>query len=219
VDKKSWVIKRNKRKCAVCKYEWSPQKLPLQISRSDWKHLIRYFLEFETVNSIVKKMNLGRGQVLRAYGIISDNPIASLNGVYGLVYHNERVYGRLLSGQTGQDLEKIMNESAGKIITWSPVLDRYTGVITKTRLYYLNHEGKSVFGSPHLVCYSIWVGLKILIAAKHGIRREWLPVYIGEVIWRSNFDKLSTISQRRRIFSLIQAGKYKIEGKSLNPRQ
>jgi hypothetical protein len=257
--KKSWVIRRNKRKCAVCKYEWPLKKFPLQISRSEWPRLIQHYLEVETVKSIVNKMKLGRGQVLRACGIIrtvmtldtpgeiteifsgsqspekifighfesyyfkkrqifaSSNPIASLNGVYALVYHNERVYGRLISEQTYKELEKIMNESAGKIIPWSPVLDRYTGVITKTRLYYFNHEEESRVDIPHMVCYSIWVDLKILIAAKHGIRREWLPLYIGEIIWRHNFDKLNTISQRKRILSLIQAGEYKIEGKSLIP--
>jgi hypothetical protein len=257
--KKSWVIRRNKRKCTLCKYEWLPQKLPLQISRSEWQLLIQYFLENETVKSIVKKMILGRGQVLRAFGIIrtvmsldtpgeltaifsgsqstekvfighfesyylknrkiftSSNPIAGLNGVCALVCHNERVWGRLISGQTGKDLEKIMNESAGETIPWSPVLDRYTAVITKTRLYYFNHEGKSEGFIPQIVCHSIWVDLKILIAAKHGIRRERLPLYIGEVIWRHNFDKLNTISQRKRILSLIQSREYKIEGKSLIP--
>jgi hypothetical protein len=247
------MIRRNKRKCTVCKYEWSLQKLPLQISPSQWRHLIQYFLEYETVNAVVSKKNLGRGQVLRAFGIIrtvisldipdeltsnvsgsqlpekvyisyfdryklktrqifaSSNPIVSLNGVYALVYRNEKIWGRLISGQTAKDLEKMINESAGKIIPWSSILDKYTGVITKTRLYYFNYEGKEGGGTPQVTCYSIWVGLKILIAMKHGIRRERLPLYLGEVIWRSNFSKLNAISQRKRILSLIVARGYKKE--------
>jgi hypothetical protein len=258
-NKKSWVIRRNKRKCTTCKYEWPLQKLPLQISRSEWRLLIQYFLESETVNAIVKKMNLGRGQVLRAFGIIrtvinldtpsgltaafsgyqptktvfisyferyflktrqifaSCNPIVSLNGVYALVYRDERIWGRLISGQTAKDLEKMMNKSAGKIIPCPSILDGYTGVITKTRLYCFNHEGKKEGGIPQSACHSIWVGLKKLIAAKHGIRKESLPLYLGEVIWRHNFDKLDAISQRKRILSLIQAREYKIKGKSLIP--
>ena len=259
-NNKSWVIRRHKRKCTVCKYEWTPQKLPLQIGRSKWQHLIQYFLKFKTVNGIVKKMNLRRGQVLRAFGIIrtvinldtpgeltenfsgcqspekvyircfesyrlknrqiftSSNPIVSLNGVYALVYRNERIWGRLITGQTAKGLEKMLNESASKEISWSSILDGYTGVITKTRLYYFNYKEKSEGIIPQLVCYSIWVELKKLIAAKHGIRKERLPFYLGEVIWRSNFEKLNAISQRKRILSLIQARDYKIKGKSLIPK-
>jgi hypothetical protein len=251
------MIRRNKRRCTVCKYEWSHQKLPLQISRSEWRHLIQYFLEYETVNAVVSKKNLGRGQVLRAFGIIrtvisldipdeltsnvsgsqspekvyigyfdrydlktrqifaSSNPIVSLNGVYALVYRNEKIRGRLISGQTAKDLEKIINESAGKTIPWSSILDRYTGVITQTRLYYFNYEGEPTGHIPQLVCHSIWVEIKKLIAAKHGIRKEWLPLYLGEVIWRSNFAELNTISQRKRILSLIQVREYKTKRKSL----
>jgi len=245
-NKKSWSVRRNKRKCAACKYEWSPQKLPLQLSRSQWRYLIRQFLVSETVAATANKKHLGRGQVFRTFDIIgtvmssdipgeptaippgsqapervyvgyferyeinrrqkftSRNPIASLNGVYTLIYRDEKVWGSLISGQSGEDLEKILNESAGKVIPWSALLDRYTGVITKTRLYYFNHEGKREGGMPALVCFSIWCGLKELIAAKHGIRRERLPLYLGEIIWRSNFKDLSDILPRKRIFSLIK---------------
>ena len=66
-----------------------------------------------------------------------------------------------------------------------------------------------------MTCHSIWVELKILIAMKHGIRRERLPLYLGEVIWRSNFSELNAISQRKRILSLIQVREYKTKRKSL----
>lgn len=245
-NNKSWLVRRHKRKCAACKYEWSPQKLPLQLSRSQWRYLIRQFLVSETIAATANKKHLGRGQVLRAFGIIrtvmsfdtpgeltaippgsqapervyvgyfehyeinrrqkftSRNPIASLNGVYALIYRDEKVWGSLISGQSGEDLEKILNESADKVIHWSPLLDRYTGVITKARLYWFNYEGKPKVGMPALVCFSIWCGLKELIAAKHGIRRERLLLYLGEIIWRSNFEDHNDILPRKRIFSLIQ---------------
>ena len=252
-NKKSWGIRRNKRKCADCKYEWLPQKLLLQINRSKWRQLIRHFLASETVDYSVRKMHLGRGRILRAYSIIrtalsldipaeltaispdsqspesvyivclehyqlkrkqkltSRNPIASLNGIYALLYRNGRFRGELISGQTGSDLEKLLNESAGKTIPWPAILDRYTGVITKTRLYYFRHNGKSQ--NDFFYCHGICVNLKELIAKKHGIRRERLPLYLGEIIWRWNYDELNPIAQRRRILSLIQDKRYQTKRK------
>ena len=255
-NNKSWSIRRNKRKCAACKYEWPPQKLPLQISRKQWRQLIRHFLASETIDFTVKKVNLGRGQVLRAFGIIRTalrldipaeltaispdsqppesvyivhlehyhqlekkkkltgrNPIASLNGVYALVSRNEKAWGQLISGQTGRDLEKILKDSAEKTIPWSPILDRYTGVITKTRLYFLNFDKKSGGRNFEWVCYSIWVHLKEFIAEKHGIRREQLPLYMAEIIWRYNYDELDIISQGKRILSLLQDRRYQTKRK------
>ena len=78
----------------------------------------------------------------------SKNPIASLNGVYALVYRNKKIWGKLISGPAAEDLEKMMNESAGKTIPWSSILDGYAGVITKKRLYYLNMKGKQKMALP-----------------------------------------------------------------------
>jgi hypothetical protein len=111
----------------------------------------------------------------------------------------------------------MMNESAGKIIPWSSILDGYTGVITKTRLYYFNYEGKLGGGIPQDVCRSIWVGVKELIAAKHGIRGEQLPLYLGEIIWRINFKIYKATFQKKRILSQIQDWQYKIKVKSSIP--
>jgi len=61
--------------------------------------------------------------------VASSNPIVSLNGVYALVYRNERIWGRLITGQTAKGLEKMLNESASKEISWSSILDGYTGLI------------------------------------------------------------------------------------------
>ncbi len=255
-NKNSWAVRRHKRKCATCKYEWQPQKLPLQISRVAWQRLIRRFLAWETVAANAKEIKLGRGQVLRAFGIIRTamsldtpgelpvisngsrepalvyigqfdnylvgrktiytdrNPIASLDGVCVLVYQNNRVWGRLISGKTGKDLEKIMETSAHSTISWSPILDGYTAVITKTHLYLLNHEGKPQGSIPEIVCHTIWANLKTIIAEKHGVRREQLLLYLGEVIWRSNFEALGPIEQEKRILSRLQEKLYKTKATS-----
>jgi hypothetical protein len=225
--------------------------LPLHINRFQWQQLVLHFLKLETVNHIANKMDLGRGQVLQAFGIsrtamtldtpiepiaissgskapekvyvhhhekyhlkerppkiTSRNPIASLNGVYTLIYRNKKVRGKLISGQAGITLEKMLNKSAGKTILWSTILAGYIGIITKTHLYCLNDAGRPEYDISSQVCYPIWVRLKELIAKKHGIRREQLPLYLGEIIWRWNFKKLNMISQRKRILSLIQESQY-----------
>jgi hypothetical protein len=69
-NKKSWLVRRNKQKCTACKYEWRPQKLPLQIRREQWDFLIPQFISGNTVNATVNQSELGQGQVLRAFNLI-----------------------------------------------------------------------------------------------------------------------------------------------------
>jgi hypothetical protein len=45
--------------------------------------------------------------------------------------------------------------------------------------------------------------LKRKLAAKGGIRREKLPFYLGEYVWRYNHRKLSLKEQENRLFNLI----------------
>jgi transposase-like protein len=48
-----------------------------------------------------------------------------------------------------------------------------------------------------------WGYLKRKLSSKGGIRRERLPLYLGEYVWRYNYRKLSLKEQKSRLFTLI----------------
>ena len=50
-----------------------------------------------------------------------------------------------------------------------------------------------------------WGYLKRRLAAKGGIRRERLPLYLAEYVWRYNHRKLSAQEQVRSLLNLLQS--------------
>lgn len=47
-----------------------------------------------------------------------------------------------------------------------------------------------------------WEYLKRKLAAKGGIRRERLPIFLGEYVWRYNHRQISLKEQERLMFNL-----------------
>ena len=68
---RSWKVRRGKRKCSRCRYEWRADRLPLHLSHSEWKRLLRWFLLGLSSTAISREAGLGREQVLRALTIVT----------------------------------------------------------------------------------------------------------------------------------------------------
>ncbi|HSB79767.1 MAG TPA: hypothetical protein VLM91_13375 [Candidatus Methylomirabilis sp.] len=49
-----------------------------------------------------------------------------------------------------------------------------------------------------------WGYLKVRLAAKGGIRRSQLPLYLAEYVWRYNHRRLSVEEQVKRLLRLLQ---------------
>ena len=52
-----------------------------------------------------------------------------------------------------------------------------------------------------------WGYFKRRLAAKGGIRRERLPLYVAEYVWRYNHRRLSVDQQVRQLLRLLQKGR------------
>ena len=64
--KKLYQLQSGKRRCARCRYEFIPHKLPLTFSRSDWKKIIHLFLMEQSSNSIANQTGFEQRRVVRA---------------------------------------------------------------------------------------------------------------------------------------------------------
>ena len=71
-DRKSWAVRRGKRKCSACRYEWRPSNLPLRLSRAEWKRLLRWFLLGMGSARIAEESHLDRKKVLKALTIVRE---------------------------------------------------------------------------------------------------------------------------------------------------
>lgn len=69
-SKKVYLLSNGKRKCSRCKYEFKPHRLPLYLTRDQWKEIIKWFL-LEQSSLNISPQNPNRTKtVLRALTII-----------------------------------------------------------------------------------------------------------------------------------------------------
>ena len=65
-SKKVYLLSNGKRKCSQCKYEFTPHRLPLYLTRDQWKDIIRWFLLEQSSQNISLRTGFERKRVLRA---------------------------------------------------------------------------------------------------------------------------------------------------------
>lgn len=66
--RRSWMLRRNKRKCKRCKREWSMKKYLVKEIRStkeEWRMCIKTFLRERTIKRIVAETQIPHGRVER----------------------------------------------------------------------------------------------------------------------------------------------------------
>ncbi|MBL7130942.1 MAG: transposase, partial [Candidatus Omnitrophica bacterium] len=64
--KKVYAIRRGKWRCAGCKYEWDPLRLPLYLSRKEWVKILKWFLRGISSPGISYETGINRWRILRA---------------------------------------------------------------------------------------------------------------------------------------------------------
>ena len=83
----------------------------------------------------------------------------------------------------------------------------YTGFAAKGYVHRLVDHGKGDYArTPGTHINSLegfWGYLKRRLAAKGGIRRERLPLYLAEYVWRYNHRSLSLEQQVQRLMNLL----------------
>jgi transposase-like protein len=77
-NRKSWSVRKGKRKCSTCRYEWRDNGLPLYISLVEWKRLLRWFLLGLSSAAKSREAGLGREQVLHALTLVREETVRDI---------------------------------------------------------------------------------------------------------------------------------------------
>lgn len=70
--KKVYSVRRGKCRCSPCKYEWKPDRLPLRLSRIEWREILNYFLLGLSSNLIAQETGIERKRVVRALLVVRE---------------------------------------------------------------------------------------------------------------------------------------------------
>ena len=63
---KLYCVRREKKRCSSCGYEWKPGKLPLHLTRKEWSNILHWFLRGLPVVAIAQETRVHRQRILRA---------------------------------------------------------------------------------------------------------------------------------------------------------
>lgn len=129
--------------------------------------------------------------------------------VFGILCRDGQVWAQVVPDVEAQTLLPLIGRRVrrGSVIcsdTWTS----YTGVAAKGYVHRLVAHGQGEFsdrrGTHINGLEGFWGYLKRRLAAKGGIRRARLPLYLADYVWRYNHRRLSVAQQVTRLLKLLQ---------------
>lgn len=245
---KSWAVRRNKRRCAACRYEWRPQALPLRWTRPEWRRVLRWFLLGHSAAVIAQETHLERKRILRALLVVRQAMVGDIppvfsgtvevdetylggtwrnkrrgeraqgtkrgrgttkQAVFGILCRGGQVWAQVVPNVEARTLLPLLRQrvTTGSVVC-SDTFGSYTGVVARGYVHRLVDHSQTFSdrkGSHINGLEGFWGYLKRRLAAKGGIRRERLPLYLAEYVWRYNHRRLSVTEQVQNLLKLLQS--------------
>lgn len=129
--------------------------------------------------------------------------------VFGILCRNGKVFAKLVDDTQAKDLIPIITKRVkpGTRIC-SDTYRSYTGLAAKGYIHRTVEHGvkEYVRGKNHINgLEGFWGYLKRKLAAKGGVRRKYLGLFLGEYVWRYNHRDLDIKQQIKRIVGLLKS--------------
>ena len=127
--------------------------------------------------------------------------------VFGILCRQGKVWAEVVGGVEANDLQPRIEKQVKKGSTvCSDSWRGYTGIAAKGYVHRLVKHEKYEYsdgkGNHINGLEGFWGYLKRKLAAKGGIRRKKLPIFLGEYVWRYNHRNLSLKEQENKLFKL-----------------
>jgi len=229
---KAWRLKDGRFKCSNCKAKFTAQKKIVSASDKLLRKIIQEFLLEHPTNIILSRLNISKYKLLKILALLrlvmakdipaSIKPLvnqdmvikpdlsknALSNFIFGLIQKEDKIWVETISFLEAVKTGLIVDARAKKKPIIPPELwHNYTGLIINNHINRRPEtpNKKTLKKSNYNISglEGFWGYLKRKLAFKGGIRREKLPLYIGEHAWKYNNRDLSFLDQEKRLFKLI----------------
>jgi len=249
--RKFYNIRRGKKRCKSCGYEFKNRLGKLGLSRKKWRELIFWFLLEQPIRGIERQTRISHYSTEKAVktlrlitardvpGIFSGTVEVDetyLGGqkknkrksqlkkepesrrgwgtakqpVFGILTRKGKVFAKLVDDTEARDLLPIITKKvkAGSNVcsdTWRA----YTGLAAKGYVHRTVEHGEKEYVQKdnrknHINgLEGFWGYLKRKLAAKGGIRRKYISLFLGEYVWRYNYRSLTIEKQRERLLKKV----------------
>ncbi len=155
----------------------------------------------------MKRSSVGSGRHIRALGTKKGHGTSKtpVTGVYSR--ENKQVRVLVLEKRNGKTYWEFIRSCLAEDVTLYTDGYKMNRGVTKygiTHAYVDHDSGEFVRGDIHTNSIEgFWGYLKRNLATVGGIRRERLPLFVGEFVWRFNYRQLSHEDQIERLLKLI----------------
>lgn len=215
-----WTLNDGRHRCARCRFDWRPGRLPLRLTPSQWRSLLRWFVRGAPSADIARETRLDRKRVLRALTVVRtairrsfpteasrDSPAEGIRVPGPVTLGLSIVHGRewvdMLPKTAVAELGGAF--TSGRLVDQlSRRFDRYAAIVYRGRLYRLPEPRADQPTIPFGRIEAFWAYLQRQLRAKGGIRRERLALYLGEYVWRYQHRHLSQAEQVKKLTTLIR---------------
>lgn len=127
--------------------------------------------------------------------------------VFGILTRQGKVFAKLVDDTEAVDLLPIITK---RVKTGSRVCSdtwrAYTGLAAKGYVHRTVEHGEKeyVHGKNHINgLEGFWGFLKRKLAAKGGVKRKYLSLFLGEYVWRYNYRNMDTEKQMTRLLKKV----------------
>jgi transposase len=129
--------------------------------------------------------------------------------VFGILCRGGLVWAEVVPNVEAKTLLPLLRQrvKAGSVVC-SDTFASYTGVAAGGYVHRLVDHSQAFSdrkGSHVNGLEGFWGYLKRRLAAKGGVRRERLPLYLAEYVWRYNHRRLSVAEQVKNLLKLLQS--------------
>ena len=136
------------------------------------------------------------GQAGRGSTAHAGPPVIGLNIAHG------RVGADVISDREAVPIRHALGPRRSRTHPLPFSLPGYAAVVYRGRFHRLETDGDPSPGFGRIEGF--WGYLQRQLRAKGGVRRERLPLYIAEYVWRYNHRRLSPAEQVRELFTLMR---------------
>lgn len=181
ISSRYWILRNGRRRCAACRYDWRPWRLPLRLTPRQWQQLLVGFVGELSTNLVAQTTGIDRKRALRALTVV------------------RRAMTRTIPPELRGMVEII------------DTLARETGFKGKRLQRALTTVSRSMeqvfppdFRRRIEIDEEFWSYLERRISSRSGVRRERVRLYLAEYIWRYTHRALSPEQQVHELLKLIR---------------
>lgn len=176
-----WILRDGRRRCASCRYDWRPWRLPLRLTPRQWRQVLGGFVRGMSTHLVAQTTGVGRKRVLRSLTVVRRTMARAipreLSGMVEIIDTLARG-----SGLRGQRLKQALAMVSGSMEQVFPPEFRRRIEIDK----------------------EFWSYLERRLVSRRGVRRERVRLYLSEHIWRYTHRALSQEQQVSELLKLIR---------------